>query len=106
MTKDKRTATPRHTTCPGQPSVRDRDDQLASAKRIVAARKRKEALRLAEPRAEFSRRFAKRYGLGNNPAQLSTEDTTRIRTHPQFLDPVGCPPMDRLFVLEATVALE
>lgn len=106
MTKAKRTATPRLTVCPGQPSVRDIEDQISSDKRRAAIRKRKEARRLSEPRAEFSRRFAMRYGMGNNPAQLSPEDATRIRTHPQFLEPVGCRPADRLFVLESSAALE
>ena len=101
MSKRPGTGKPRQTLCPSQPSARDVTAQIVIHKALSLAKRRQDARRHSDARAEFSRLYVAHYGLVANPADLTAEETRRILTHPQYVDPVGCPMDDRLFALEA-----
>lgn len=75
------------------------ETKLYETNRQMLDKRRAAARRFALPRAEFSRLFVRRFGLPANPSDLTAEETDRIRTHPQFVDPVRCPQSKRIFNL-------
>lgn len=92
----------RVTLCPGVASVEQIEQAIEGADKARWSQRKSVARRFSAMRAEFSRRFASRHDYPNNPARLSVEQMNAIRTHPQYVNPLECPPKARLFELDSS----
>jgi hypothetical protein len=79
-------------------------EEIEDAMRVEFAKRHAAAIAHARGRAEFSRRYAESCGWPLNPRALTVKQVQLIHSHPQWLDPEGCPVVNRLFELEAVAA--